>query len=62
MKKDFIKRVTDSLDMFSEPVISSNIDGNSKISSKTGVFFTLIAIAIQLSYAILHLQTMISFN
>ena len=59
MKKDFIKRVTDSLDMFSEPVISSNIDGNSKISSKTGVFFTLVTLAILSSYAVLHLQTMI---
>ena len=59
MEKDFIKRVTDSIDIISELVIFANIDGNSKISSKTGVFFTLVTLAILSSYAVLHLQTMI---
>jgi len=59
MKKEFIKKVTESFDLFSESVISSNIDGNSKISSKTGVFFTVAALSILSSYAVVRFHTMI---
>ena len=55
MKKDFIRRVTDSVDLFCEPVISTNIYGNSKIYSKTGLFFTILALAILSTYAIVRL-------
>ena len=59
MKKDFIKRVIEKIDYFPEPVISSNIEGNPKITSKTGAFFSIILIAILVSYAGVRFQTMI---
>jgi len=58
MKKGFIKRITEKIDIFPEPVISSNIEGNPKIPSKTGAFFSIILIAILVSYAGVRFQTM----
>ena len=62
MKKRFSNSVTDKIDLFPEPVITTNIDGSSKISSKTGAFFTIILIAILASYTGFHIQTMISYS
>ena len=62
MKKDFTKKVTDTIDIFPAPVITTNIDGNSKISSKTGAFFTIVVVAILSAFAVVHLQTMIHYS
>ena len=59
MKNNFVTRVTKKLDLFPEPVITININGNSTISSKTGVFFTLVLFVALFSYAGIRLQTMI---
>ena len=62
MKKRLTNSVTEKIDLFPEPVITTNMDGSTKISSKTGAFFTIVLIAILTTYTGLRIQIMITYS